>query len=73
MKVPDILLSGNHKQIALWREQKMLERTLNRRIDLFSKNHFKNLLDTNREKEEAINLIEFYPREKYEDDDHIWM
>ena len=34
MEVPDILLSGNHKQIKLWREKKMVERTKDRRIDL---------------------------------------
>ena len=33
MEVPDILLSGNHEKIRSWREQKMLERTKNRRID----------------------------------------
>ena len=36
MEVPDILLSGNHEKIRLWRERKMLERTKHRRIDLIS-------------------------------------
>ena len=36
MKVPDILVSGNHEEIKLWRKQKMLERTLDRRNDLIS-------------------------------------
>ncbi len=36
MEVPDILLSGNHEKIRLWRERKMLERTKHRRIDLLS-------------------------------------
>ena len=31
MKVPDVLISGNHEEIKLWREQKSLERTLDRR------------------------------------------
>ena len=31
MKVPDVLVSGNHQEIKLWREQKSLERTLDRR------------------------------------------
>ena len=31
MKVPDVLTSGNHQEIKLWREQKSLERTLDRR------------------------------------------
>ena len=34
MKVPDILKSGNHEEIRLWREKKMFERTKNRRYDL---------------------------------------
>ena len=37
MKVPDVLISGNHEEIKLWREQKSLERTLNRRNALNSK------------------------------------
>ncbi len=43
MEVPNILLSGNHEQIRLWRERKMLERTLDRRKDLISKVQLKNL------------------------------
>ncbi|MGQ9863805.1 MAG: tRNA (guanosine(37)-N1)-methyltransferase TrmD [Bacteroidia bacterium] len=35
-KVPDILLSGNHEAIRAWRYQKALERTQQRRPDLFS-------------------------------------
>jgi tRNA (guanine-N1)-methyltransferase len=34
MKVPDVLISGNHKEIELWREKQMLKRTFNRRKDL---------------------------------------
>ena len=34
MKVPEILLSGNHKEIHLWREKKMKERTIKRRSDI---------------------------------------
>jgi tRNA (guanine37-N1)-methyltransferase len=34
MKVPDVLLSGNHQKIAEWRKHKALERTRNRRPDL---------------------------------------
>jgi tRNA (guanine37-N1)-methyltransferase len=36
-KVPDILLSGNHGQIARWRRQESLRRTLERRPDLLKK------------------------------------
>jgi len=41
MKVPDVLLSGNHKEIKSWREEKMFERTVNRRNDLISSEEFK--------------------------------
>ena len=34
MKVPDILLSGNHKEIELWRKDQRLKRTVKRRKDL---------------------------------------
>ena len=34
MKVPDVLISGDHKEIKSWRKQKSLERTLDRRNDL---------------------------------------
>ena len=34
MKVPDVLLSGNHKEIELWRKEQMLNRTFQRRKDL---------------------------------------
>ncbi len=37
MRVPDVLLSGNHKKIAEWRKQKSLLDTLERRPDLISK------------------------------------
>ena len=36
-KVPEVLLSGNHKKIAEWRREKSIERTLERRPDLLKK------------------------------------
>ncbi len=36
MKVPDVLLSGNHKAIADWRRQHSLERTRRRRPDMLA-------------------------------------
>jgi len=42
MKVPDVLVKGNHKEIKLWREEHMLERTFLRRKDLI-KNDFYDL------------------------------
>jgi tRNA (guanine37-N1)-methyltransferase len=35
-KVPDVLLSGNTKEIEKWREEQAIERTKNRRPDLLS-------------------------------------
>lgn len=34
MRVPDVLLSGNHAEIAAWRRKEALERTKSRRPDL---------------------------------------
>ena len=34
MKVPGVLLSGNHREIAEWREEQSLKRTHTRRKDL---------------------------------------
>ena len=42
MKVPDVLISGNHKEIEFWREEQMLERTFKRRQDLI-KSEFSDL------------------------------
>ena len=42
MKVPDILISGNHEEIKLWRKQKSLERTKDRRNDLNLRNENEN-------------------------------
>ena len=36
MPVPDVLMSGNHQEVAKWRLERMLERTRERRPDLLS-------------------------------------
>lgn len=36
-RVPEVLLSGNHKQIYEWRLQKRLEKTLENRVDLIDR------------------------------------
>jgi tRNA (guanine37-N1)-methyltransferase len=36
-EVPEVLLSGNHREIARWRSEKAIERTLLRRPDLLAK------------------------------------
>ncbi len=33
MKVPDVLLSGDHREIERWREEQMIKRTLDRKKD----------------------------------------
>jgi tRNA (guanine37-N1)-methyltransferase len=38
LRVPDVLLSGNHKAIEKWRDDKKLELTKERRPDLLEKN-----------------------------------
>ena len=38
MRVPDVLLSGNHEAIAKWRRERAKERTRQRRPDLIDKN-----------------------------------
>ena len=42
MKVPDILVSGNHEEIKIWRKRKSYERTIERRNDLISDDDIKN-------------------------------
>lgn len=37
MKVPEVLLSGNHKKIAMWREQEALKITRRRRPELLKR------------------------------------
>jgi tRNA (guanine37-N1)-methyltransferase len=47
-KVPDVLLSGNHAEIARWRREQSLFRTLERRPDLLDK------IELNEEDRKAI-------------------
>lgn len=42
LSVPDILLSGNHKEIENWRYEKALEKTEQLRPDLYQKQQIKN-------------------------------
>ena len=37
LRVPDVLLSGNHEKIRLWRKKSSLQRTFLKRPDLFNK------------------------------------
>jgi len=36
-RVPDVLLSGNHGEIARWRRKEAIRRTMMRRPDLYEK------------------------------------
>lgn len=51
MAVPEILRSGDHKAVAVWRRQQALKRTLKRRPDLLSR---ANLNQTDRDYLEAL-------------------
>jgi tRNA (guanine37-N1)-methyltransferase len=37
MKVPEVLLSGHHEQIRLWRLEKRVEKTLKQRPELIER------------------------------------
>ena len=41
MKVPDILVSGNHREIKIWKEKEMYQRTLKRRNDMLYQQYHK--------------------------------
>ena len=66
MKVPDILISGNHKEIKLWRKQKMFERTLDRRNDLISYEDYKNLQKSKRINKDFNANLKFLIGNEYE-------
>ena len=55
MKVPDILLSGDHNKIKLWRENQMKIRTINRRNDLKKNNNLNSNKPIGSEEDSKIN------------------
>ena len=59
MKVPDVLISGNHEEIKLWRKQKSIERTLLRRSDLISNENYKKSPQSKRIKKDVSQLMKF--------------
>ena len=59
MKVPDILVSGNHEEIKLWREQKSFERTLERRNDLITNKDYKKSPQSKRIKKDPNKSMKF--------------
>ena len=58
LKVPDILLSGNHKKISDWRLKKSIEKTKKERPDLF-KLYLEKV-------EEIMNTLESYEKKQLE-------
>ena len=40
MKVPDILVSGNHNEIEIWRKEQSLKRTLKRRKEIIESDYY---------------------------------
>jgi len=61
MKVPQILLSGNHKLISLWRRWQQLKRTKEKRPDLLQK---ANLSDLDKKMLEYDNFEDFIEKVK---------
>ena len=59
MRVPDILVSGNHEEIKLWRKQKMLERTVDRRNDWISNDDYKKLPKSKRINRDSNEIMKF--------------
>lgn len=45
MEVPEVLLSGNHEEISRWRKEKAIEKTKERRSDLYEK-HLMECIET---------------------------
>lgn len=60
LSVPEVLLSGNHEKIRLWRRQESLRRTLKRRPDLFQDNQLSD--------EDKILLTQIRKEESNKDD-----
>jgi tRNA (guanine37-N1)-methyltransferase len=56
LKVPDVLLSGNHAEIERWRWRKSVEQTLRRRPDLIKADAFS--LDERQEMNAILNDID---------------
>ncbi len=66
MNVPSVLLSGNHKEIKIWRENKMFERTFERRKDLILIEDFKNLTKSKKINKEYKNVMRVFLGNDYD-------
>ena len=54
MKVPDILLSGDHKKIDEWRKDEAIKKTIEKRPDLINDNLIKEVSDNEYVKKEEV-------------------
>ena len=69
MRVPDILLSGNHKEIKAWRNEKMIQRTLRRikestafeKLNSQERNEINQLKSSNINEKDLLKISEIYP------------
>ena len=59
MKVPDILVSGNHEEINSWRRRKSIERTWERRSDLISNEKYKKSSPIKKTIEESTKFLNY--------------
>ncbi len=66
MKVPDVLVSGNHEDVKSWRRQKSIERTLERRSDLISNENLKKSSQIKRIIQESNQFMKFMINNEYE-------
>ncbi len=66
MQVPEVLVSGNHEEINLWRKQKSIERTLVRRNDLLSIENYKKYLKNKGKNKYSDELLEFIENNEYD-------
>ena len=67
MKVPDILLSGNHAEIKSWRRRKSFERTFERRSDLISNEIYRNSKRIIKESNQFIKFLKGNECDTYPD------
>ena len=66
MRVPEVLVSGNHEEINLWRKQKSIERTLVRRNDLLSTQNYEKYLKNSEKKKNANESMDFIEENEYD-------
>jgi len=58
LRVPDVLLSGHHAQVAAWRRRQALLRTLQQRPDLLSPEHVAELERSGRHDDEVVGPLD---------------